>query len=169
MKPKASIALRILLAIALFSLGFFFYWIFVSLFLFDEDSVDYVTLSPSDQTKHVLMFSICLMSIPVVSIVLKLRKIKSILISMTIISGFLIFGIIIKRLLLMLMIESFYNESKLGYLQLSLDKVLPELYMIVALIIGYFLLRHLKKESILFSKDSPDLSKEIISDLPSNL
>ena len=162
---RTSIIIRILLAIALFFSGFFFYGKFVSLYLFDEDFVYFESLSPSDQTKHVLMFGICLMAIPVASIFLKLTKVKSILISMSIISGFLLFGILIKRFLFMSMIES---ESETASYGLSLDKVLPELYMIVALIIGYCLLHHLKKEEILFRKDSPDLSKEIISQLPTN-
>ena len=126
--------------------------------------MDYVSLSPTDQTKHVLMFSTCLAAIPIASLFLRLKKSKSILISMAIISGFLIFGIVIKRLLFMTLIEA--NEPEFGFYHLSLDKVLPELYMIVALIIGYFLLRHLKKEEILFRKDSSDLSKELISQLP---
>src|SRR6188508_2368547 len=103
---RTSIIIRILLAIALFFSGFFFYGKFVSLYLFDEDFVYFESLSPSDQTKHVLMFGICLMAIPVASIFLKLTKVKSILISMSIISGFLLFGILIKRFLFMSMIES---------------------------------------------------------------
>lgn len=65
----------------------------------------------------------------------------------------------------MLMVSRDYEE---GIYQLSLDKVLPELYMIIALIIGYFLLRHLRREEILFRKDSPGLNKQFTSNLSSN-
>ena len=162
MTRKASIGIRILLAIALFFSGLFFYGTFVSLYLFDEDFMEYESFSPSYQTKHILMFSICLASIPTVSLLLKLKKFKSILISVAIILGFLIFGILIKKLLSKVLMNSSEFEGPVIYL-VSLDKVMPELYMIVALIIGYFLLRHLKKEGILFRNDAFGSGSNLVS------
>ena len=138
---KVSIIIRILLAICFFFFGILFYGKFISLYLIDKPGLTYQAFTPAGQFEHILIFSLCLGAIPVVSIFLKLEKLKSILISAIIMSGLLAAGILLKRFLLTLQVNKYYPDElnkNLGIdYHLPLEKALPELYMVIGLIIGF--------------------------------
>ena len=163
---KASIVIRISLAAILFVAGFYLYWKLIPWFLIKKPGVKYISYLLSQQASHALIFSLCLAFIPIGSLLLNLRKTKNILIASGILLIFPLIGLFVKRILLLFNIDRYHSEglfkdSGIEY-HLPLEKALPELYMFIALIIGFIALLLLKRERILFKDDSEKLEELVL-------
>jgi hypothetical protein len=86
---------------------------------------------------------------------------------MAILTAFLIFGVLVKMIFSIPVIASTEFQNCFGGPYFSMNEAIPESYMFVAIVIGYFFLRHLKKEEIMFRKDPTDLIRELVSQIHS--
>lgn len=166
---RTSIIIRIIFAIILLVSAFFLYRKFVSWFLIDRPGIIYLSDSLSTIWRHALVFSACFAFVPLGSILLDLRKIKNILTASLILLLCIIAGILIKRVLLAgnikyILSEGQVDEERIEY-SLSIDAVLPDLYMFASLIIGFCLLLVLKRTRVLFRNDSDDSNNNLVSQL----
>ena len=166
---RTSIILRIVSAIILFAFGFLLYRKFASWFLIDRPGIIYLSDSLGTIWRHALVFSACFAFIPLGSILLDLRKTKNISTASLILLLCIIAGILIKRALLArnikyILSEGQVSEERIEY-SLTIDAVLPDLYMVCSLIIGLCLLIVLKRIRALFRNDSDESNNNLVSKL----
>ena len=166
---RTSIIIRIVSAIILFVCALFLYRKFVSWFLIDSPGIIYLSDSLATIWRHGLVFSASFAFIPVGSLLLNLRKAKNILIASLVQLLCIIAGVFIKRSFLMRDINEILFLKKAGEDQneysLSVEGVLPDVYMFASLVIGFCLLLVLKRVRILFRNDSNESNNNLVSQL----
>ena len=166
---RTSIIIRIVFAIILFVSALLLYRKFVSWFLVDKPGITYGSDSLTTIGRHALLFSACFAFPPIGSIVLNLQKVWNVLISSLTLLLCVVAGILIKRALLINDINYILSVAKdseeRNEYRLSIEAVLPDVYMIVSLIIGLCLLFVLKRMRITFRGDSDESSKRLVSQL----
>ena len=160
---KASIFIRISLAVALFVTGVYLYGKFVPWFLIHKPGVTYISNSVSGQFKYALFFSLCLAFVPIGSLLLNLKKGKNILIASLFFFFFLVLAILVKRFFLATNIKKYhsgqlFNDFAIEH-QIPLEKALPEIYMFISLMIGFTIFWFLKEKRILFKHDSDNIEE----------
>ena len=166
---RTSIITRITCAIIFFVSALLLYRKFVSWFLIDTPGIIYWSDSLTTIGKHALLFSACFAFLPIGSILLNLRKAKNILFASLTLLLCVLAGILIKRNHLVSDIDQILSLAKGGEerneYQLSIEAILPDVYMIVSLLLGLFLLFVLKGTGIMFRGDPDESNRKLVSQL----